>query len=62
MMKNPFLSFWLSVTNQWLSAGRGFWMAELHRQQAAMLNEMTRNAIEFWSGGWMVPAKSKRRR
>jgi hypothetical protein len=53
-MKNPFLSLWLSQANAWAGAMRGFWSAELQRQQAQMLNE----AIRFWSGGWMQPGRS----
>ena len=61
-MKNPFLSFWLSAANQWAGAGRGLWLAELHRNQTAILNEMTRQATDFWTGSWLVPAKARRRR
>jgi hypothetical protein len=42
MAKNPFLSLWLSAANTWAGAARGFWTAEMHRQQKAMLKEMTR--------------------
>ena len=35
-------SFWLSAANSWAGAMRGFWTAELHRQQTAMANEMIR--------------------
>ena len=42
MAKNPWLSLWLSAANTWTGAARGFWTAEMHRQQKAMLNEMTR--------------------
>lgn len=61
-MKNPVLSFWLSVANQWASAGRGLWMAEAQRQQTAMLNQMTKQAIEFWTGGWAAARRPDRRR
>ncbi len=61
-MKNPMLSFWLSVANQWASTGRGLWMAEAQRQQTAMLNQMTKQAIEFWTGGWAMPAQDRKRR
>ncbi|PVE22163.1 hypothetical protein DC522_22405 [Microvirga sp. KLBC 81] len=44
MAKNPWLSLWLSAANTWAGAARGFWAAELHRQQKAMVNEMTRPA------------------
>jgi hypothetical protein len=44
MAKNPFLSFWLSAANTWAGAARGFWTAEMHRQQKAILKEMTRPA------------------
>ena len=42
MAKNPWLSLWLSAANTWTGAARGFWTAEMHRQQKAMFNEMTR--------------------
>jgi hypothetical protein len=32
-MSNPWMSLWLSAANSWASAARGFWTAELHRQQ-----------------------------
>jgi hypothetical protein len=44
MAKNPWLSLWLSAANTWAGAARGFWTAEMYRQQKAMLNEMTRPA------------------
>jgi hypothetical protein len=55
MRKNPFLSLWLSGANAAAGAARGIWLAELHRQQIAMLSEMTRQTIRFWSGAWMLP-------
>ena len=54
-MKNPWMSLWLSGANSWAGAARGMWAAELHRQQTAMLNEMTKQMVRFWTGGWMLP-------
>jgi hypothetical protein len=54
-MKNPFLSFWLSGANAAASASRGFWAGEMQRQQTAMLNEMTKQMVRFWTGAWMMP-------
>jgi hypothetical protein len=54
-MKNPWMSLWLSGANSWAGAARGMWTAELHRQQTAMLNEMTKQMVRFWTGGWMLP-------
>jgi hypothetical protein len=34
------MSLWLSAANSWAGAARGFWTAELHRQQTAIANEM----------------------
>ncbi|EIM30846.1 hypothetical protein [Microvirga lotononidis] len=42
MMKNPWMSLWLSAANTWAGAARGFWTAEMHRQQKAILNDMTK--------------------
>ena len=41
-MPNPWMSLWLSAANAWAGAARGFWTAEMRRQQTAMLNEMNR--------------------
>ena len=46
-MPNPWVSLWLSAANSWASAVRGFWTAELHRQQTAMANEMVRQIMSF---------------
>jgi hypothetical protein len=51
-MPNPWLSLWLSAANSWAGAARGFWTAELHRQQAAIANEMVRQMTEFWASTW----------
>ncbi|HET6521409.1 MAG TPA: hypothetical protein VFG47_16545 [Geminicoccaceae bacterium] len=54
-MKNPFLSMWLSAANSAAGTARSFWTAELQRQQTAMMNEMIRQTMRFWSGAWLVP-------
>lgn len=54
-MKNPFLSLWLSQANAWSGAMRGFWTAELQRQQTQMMNQMAEQWLRLWSGAWMVP-------
>ena len=54
-MSNPWLSLWLSAANSWAGAARGFWAAELHRQQTAMMNEMIRQTVRFWTQGWALP-------
>ena len=64
-MSNPWLSLWLSAANTWAGAARGFWTAELHRQQAAMMNEMSRQTMRFWTHPWTAPTADrspKRRR
>jgi hypothetical protein len=64
-MPNPWLSFWLSAVNAWAGAARGFWTAEMHRQQTAMMNEMTRQMVRFWTEAWMAPLRgvgTRRRR
>lgn len=64
-MRNPWMSLWLSAANSSAGAMRGFWTAELHRQQAAITNEMVRQMADFWVRTWMaaIPGqRSKRRR
>jgi hypothetical protein len=36
------MGLWLSAANTWAGTARGFWTAEMHRQQKIMLNEMTK--------------------
>ena len=55
LMPNHWLSLWLSAANGWASARRGFWTAELRRQQTAMANEMVRQMTDFWVRTWMAP-------
>jgi hypothetical protein len=56
-MKNPWLSVWLSAANTWAGAARGFWTAEMHRQQGAVAREMTQ---AFSSPRSRRPATKKR--
>ena len=42
-MKNPLLSMWLSAASSTAGAARGFWTAEMRRQQKAMMNEAVRS-------------------
>ncbi len=48
--KNPFMSLWLSGANKAASAGRGLFMAEARRQQAAILREASKAVANSWSG------------
>jgi hypothetical protein len=63
VMSNPWLSLWMSAANSWAGAARGFWTAELHRQQSAMMNEMIRQSVRFWMQAWgLPPARGTTRR
>jgi len=53
-MPNPWMSLWLTAANSWASAVRGFWTAEVHRQQTAMANEMVRQTTDLWIRAWMA--------
>jgi len=72
--KNPLMSLWLSAANSAAGSARGLWLAEMQRQQSAMMQEFTRQMIDFWSGAWCArmvstgreaaapePRKAKRR-
>jgi hypothetical protein len=59
-MSNPWLSLWLSAANTWAGAARGFWTAELHRQQTAMMNEMSRQTMRFWTDAWAAPLSQRK--
>ncbi len=58
--KNPVMSLWMSAANSAGASARSLWMAETHRQQIAMMDEMTKQMIRFWTGAWIhASAKSK---
>ena len=57
-MPNPWLSSWMSAANSWAGAARGFWSAEMQRQQTAMLKDMTEQMFRFWTGAWMMPSST----
>ena len=59
-MPNPWMSFWLSAAKAWAGAVRGFWTAEMQRQQTAMINEMTRQMVRFWTGALAQPSSNSR--
>ena len=44
-MKNPWLSMWLSAANSAAGAARGFWTAEMRRQQNAVIREVGRSSV-----------------
>jgi hypothetical protein len=65
MPRNPWLSLWLSAVNAWAGAARGFWTAEMQRQQTAVVNEITRQTLRFCTQSWPPPTargKTARRR
>jgi hypothetical protein len=49
-MSNPWMSLWLSAANAWAGEARGLWTAEMRRQQTALLNEISRQMVRFWTG------------
>ena len=61
-MKNPWLSLWLSTANAWAGAARGFWIAEMQRQQTAMTNRLIEQTYRFWMQPWSLPAQGRRRK
>ena len=64
-MPNPWLSLWLSAANSWAGAARAFWTAEMRRQQTAIMQEMVRQALRFWTYPLTAPPADrspKRRR
>ena len=62
MARNPWMSLWLSAANTWAGAARGFWTAEMHRQQKAMLNEMTKPKRQLPTKGPSKKASTGTRR
>jgi hypothetical protein len=64
VMKNPWMSAWLSAANTMTSASRGQMAAEMSRQQTAMLKAWTDASSEFWRAAmtaWL-PGGTQRRK
>jgi len=59
ILKNPFMSMWLSAANRAAATGRGIGAAALRRQQTAILNETTKAITSFWT---MKPKTKARKR
>ena len=71
--KNPLMSLWLSAANVAAGSARSLWLAEMQRQHSAVMQELTRQMIDFWRGAWCArmvlagrasappPRKAKRR-
>lgn len=62
MAKNPWLSLWLNAASTWAGATRGFWSAEMQRQQKAIVNDMTRPAPRFTAKSRSAKSAPKRLR
>jgi hypothetical protein len=50
----------LSAANSWAGAARGFWTAEMQRQQTAMMNQMIEQTTRFWMQTWSPPAPGRK--
>jgi hypothetical protein len=61
-MKNPWLSMWLSGANSAAGAARGFWTAEMRRQQKAVMKEAGRSLTLDRAAAPKKRATSKRRK
>jgi hypothetical protein len=59
-MKNPWLSLWLSAANSWAGAARGFWMAEMQRQQTAMMSRLIEDTARVWMQAWSLQTQRRR--
>ena len=45
-MKNPWMSMWLSAASRATGPARGFWTAEMRRQQNALMREAGRSLTQ----------------
>jgi hypothetical protein len=60
--KNPYMSMWLSGANAMTGAARGRASAAAKRQAQTAMNEGMKQALNFWSGAWLLPAPPKKRK
>jgi hypothetical protein len=59
LMTIPFMSMCLSAMNSAAGQALVFWTAEMHCQQTAMVNEMTKQVWPFWAEAWRLPTAGK---
>ncbi len=60
--KNPLMSMWLSGANAVAGSVRGRATREVKRQASTAMTKGTKQMLSFWSGGWIVPTKTRKRR
>lgn len=60
--KNPFLSMWLSGANAALGSARGLAAAESKRQTTQMMNQGTKQVMDFWTAALTPPAPPKKKK
>jgi hypothetical protein len=61
LMKNPWMSMWLSAANKATSASRGVWSAEAARQQQQFAKTMTKAMTDAIMPGTAKKPAPKRR-
>ncbi len=61
-MKNPWMSLWLSAANRAAGPARGFWSAEIARQQQAFAKAMTKAMLPGAGAAAEKRSTSRRRR
>ena len=59
VMKNPWMSVWLSAANSMAAPARGQALAEMHRQQNAMMKAWTEACVRMWMP-WVKPSQKRR--
>jgi len=59
-MHNPFLSAWLSAANACWSAARGHAIAQSRRYTASMVDEASRQTLQFWSSAMGLDRQRRR--
>ncbi|WP_028311223.1 hypothetical protein [Derxia gummosa] len=60
--KNPFMSLWLSAANSMLGSARGHVANAVRRQTGTAKAQMTKQIVDFWTGGMLKPPAKARRR
>ena len=61
-LKNPWMSMWLSEWHKAANTGKGLMMAEMTRQQNAMMKAWSEQMTEAWMAVWMPWAAGGRKR
>ena len=53
-MTNPWMNMWIDAANNYAQGVQNFWLREMQRHQAALMQEGARQSSKSWLNAWTV--------